>query len=151
MKKFGFFLIVFLIAAALSAQNIGTTLYVSTKTVEVKDSSGFFSRVLGTLALGDTVTVQQNQGKWLVIRSASGLQGWALADAFSTRRILQSGSGVSATEFALAGKGFSSNLENTLRSSGEVDYSRVDAMEGRIVSPEELRAFLREGRLAEGD
>ena len=147
-----FFMVCFVVIAAMpaAAQNSGTTLYVAAKTVEVKDSSGLFARVLGTLALGEAVTLQQNQGKWVIIRGASGLQGWAPADAFSTRRV-SSGSSVSASEFALAGKGFTDDLEKTLRSSGEVNYSRVDAMEKNTVSPEELKAFLREGRLAGGD
>ena len=164
MKKLIFLLIVFLVVSGLEAQSAlgnnavgnnangtGPTLFVTAKTAEVKDSSSFFAKVLGTLALGDSVTVQQNLGKWMFVRSDSGLQGWAPADAFSSRRTLKSGSGVSASEFALAGKGFSSDLENILRSSGEVDYSGVDVMEKRTVSPEDLRLFLKEGRLAEGE
>jgi len=151
MKKLIFLFVIFLAAAALWAQ----TLYVSVKTVDLKASSGFFAGVLGTLALGDTVTVQQTQGKWLVVRSASGLQGWAPADAFSARRSFQSGSGVSATEFALAGKGFNNDLEKILLSTDKptdkIDYSKVDAMERRILSQEEIRSFLREGRLAGGE
>ena len=151
MKNLVFFLMVFAVVMSAGAQSSGTTLYVSAKTVEVKASSGAFARVLGTFVLGEAVTLQQNQGKWVVVRGASGLQGWAPADAFSARRVLSSGSGVSASEFALAGKGFSDDLEKILRSSGEIDYSGVDVMEKRIVSPEELRVFLREGRLAEGE
>ena len=142
---------IFWVAMTAGAQSAGTTLYVAAKTVEVKNSSGFFARVLGTLSLGETVTLQQNQGKWVVIRSTSGLQGWAPADAFSTRRVSQSGAGVSASEFALAGKGFSDDLESLLRSSGELNYSGVDAMESRVISLEELRTFLRDGRLAGGE
>jgi len=138
-------------ANGMNANGTGTTLFVAAKTVQVKNSSGFFSKVLGTLAFGDSVTIQKNLGKWLVVRASSGLQGWAPADAFSSRRTLKSGSGVSASEFALAGKGFTGDLENILRSSGEVDYSGVDIMEKRIVSPQDLRLFLKEGRLAEGE
>jgi len=142
---------IFWVVMSAGAQNTPSTLYVAAKSVEVKSSSGIFGRVLGTLAFGEAVTLQQNQGKWVSVRNASGLQGWAQADAFSTRRMFSSGSGVSASEFALAGKGFSGDLEKILRSSGEVDYSAVDAMEKRNISPEELQAFLREGRLAEGE
>ena len=144
-------LIIISTAIIISAQSAVTTLYVAAKTVDVKASSGPFARVLGTLTLGEAVTLQQNQGKWVVVRSTAGLQGWAPADAFSSRRVLQSGSGVSATEFALAGKGFNNDLEKVLSSSREFDYSGVDAMERRKITPEELRGFLREGRLAEGE
>ena len=151
MKKAIFFLMVLCAVMSAGAQSSGTTLYVAAKSVDVKSSSGFFAGALGTLALGEAVTLQQNQGKWIAVRSASGLQGWALADAFSTRRVLSSGSGVSASEFALAGKGFTGDLEKILRSSGELSYTGVDAMEKRSVSPEDLKAFLKEGRLAEGE
>ena len=149
--RVGFLVIIFLSAMVLSAQSSVNTLYVAVKTVEVKASSGFFAGVLGTLNFGDAVTLQQSQGKWIVIRNASGLQGWAPADAFSARRVLPSGSGVSATEFALAGKGFSSDLEKVLVSSGAHDYSGVDAMEKRTVSAVDLRTFLKEGRLTGGE
>ena len=151
MKKIIFAIIVFGAAIALGAQTAGSTLYVSVRNVDVKSSSGFFADRLGTLSLGDAVTVQQNQGKWLVVRGASGLQGWVPADAFSARRILPAGASVSASEFAMAGKGFTEDLEKIMNASGERDYSAVDAMERRSVSPGELRTFLREGRLSEGD
>jgi len=152
MKTLIFCLMIFWVAITAGAQSFGSTLYVSANTVTVRTSSGFFSSVLGTLGLGEAVTVQQNQGRWLVVRNAAGLQGWAPADAFSTRRrVPQSGSNVTVTEFALAGKGFTSDLEEILRADGELDFSVVDTMERRTISPEELRAFLREGRLAEGN
>ena len=151
MKKPIFCVLVFLAAMALWGQSPGTTVFVAARNVDVKASSGFFARVLGTLGMGDEVIVQQNQGRWLVVRNAAGLQGWAPSDAFSTRRILRSGSGVSTREFAMAGKGFTGDLEEILRSSGEFDFSPVDAMERRVISPEDLLIFLREGRLAEGN
>ncbi|MCL2602348.1 MAG: SH3 domain-containing protein [Treponema sp.] len=140
------------LAVTAVAQNSGTTLYVAVETVTVRSSTGFFSSALGTFRLGEAVTVQQNQGRWLSVRGAGGLQGWAPADAFSARpRAGQAGANVTTAEFALAGKGFSSNLEEMLLSSGPLDFAAVDAMERRAVHLEELRSFLREGRLAEGN
>jgi hypothetical protein len=151
MKKLAFFLIAFFTVAALWSQSPGTALFVAVRSVDVKSGSGFFARTLGTITLGDEVTLQQNQGRWHVIRNASGLQGWALADAFSTRRIVNTGQSVSANEFALAGKGFNNDLEAVLSNSGEFDFTRVDAMERRSIAPEELWAFITEGRLATGE
>lgn len=143
---------VFWAAATVEAQGFGSPLYVAANTVNVRSSSGFFARVLGTLTLGEAVTVQQNQGRWLVVRSATGLQGWAPADAFSTRRrVAQPGSSATVTEFALAGKGFTADLEEIIRAYGELDFSLVYAMEERTICPEELQIFLREGRLADGN
>ena len=144
---------IFLLGLVFStwAQTSGSTLYVAAKTVELKSSTGFFARTLGYINLGDSVIVMQNGGKWLAVRSASGLQGWAPADAFSARLILRSGAEASATEFPLAGKGFTGDLEQIIKTAGAANYSEIDAMEKRAVLPNELRAFLVEGRLAEGD
>jgi len=152
MKKYIFYLVFFLSAMILGAQSSGAAMFVAANTVNLRDSSGFFARVIGTLSLGEEVTVQQNHGRWLVVRNASGLQGWVSADALSTRRrVAQTGSNVSPAEFALAGKGFNSSLEEILRSSGDIDFSMVDAMENRRVSVEMLLAFLEEGRLTKGE
>ena len=151
MKNTIFGLMIFFAAMTAGAQSSGAVLYVAVKSAEVKASSGFFARTLGALALGEEVTVRQNQGRWLVVRNAAGLEGWVQADAFSTRRIVQTGSGVTAAEFALAGKGFSGDLEDILRAAGDFDFSAVDAMEERVIPPQELHAFLTEGRLAEGN
>ena len=143
--------VLFFITSAIWAQSTGDTLYVSSKNVDVKASSGFFGRINGTLSKGDAVTVEQNRGKWLLIRSATGLQGWAASDAFSSRQIINSGYGPSLTEFALAGKGFNDTLEKFIYSPDDPDFSKVDAMENFSIEREELRAFLNEGHLAAGE
>ena len=151
MKKIYICMVIFLAAASLWAQSSGSVIYVAVKSVEVKESSGFFARVIETLALGDTVTLLQNRGRWLVITAASGRQGWAPADAFSSRRIVNSGQTLSTTEFALAGKGFNDDLEKIVAASGELDFSGVDAMEKYTVNREDFRAFLNDGRLSSGE
>jgi len=152
MKKYILYLLFFLSAMTLGAQSFGTTMFVAANNVNLKASSGFFARVIATLTLGEEVTVQQNHGRRLVVRNASGLQGWVSADALSVRRrVPQSGSNITPAEFALAGKGFNSSLEEILRSSGSIDFSMVDAMERRSISPEMLLDFLAEGRLTKGD
>jgi len=152
MKKCILYLLFFLPAITLVAQSSGATMFVSANTVNLRSSSGFFASVVGTLTLGDEVTVQQNHGRWLVVRNASGLQGWVAADALSSRRrVTQTGSNVSPAEFALAGKGFNSSLEEILRTSDNIDFTVVDVMERRNVSQEMLLAFLAEGRLTKGD
>jgi hypothetical protein len=67
----------------------------------------------------------------------------------SVRRILASGSGATASELSLAGKGFSPELEAEYRKGG-LDYSIVDAMENTVIGKEELFEFISEGRLAWG-
>ncbi|MCL2373759.1 MAG: SH3 domain-containing protein [Treponema sp.] len=152
MKKPVFCVVIFSVALIAAAQGMNTPLFVAVNTVNVRNSTGFFAGTVGTLNLGEEVTVQQSRGRWLSVRSASGIGGWAPADAFSARRrVGGAGVNVTATEFALAGKGFTRSLEETLRSAGEFDFSPVDALGDAAVSDQDLLAFLRQGRLAEGD
>ena len=153
MKKTGLFLILFLAAMALNAQSFssGTTVYVAVKSAKVKAATGFFANTLGTLNLGDAATVLLTQGKWLMIRSASGLQGWAAIDAFSNKPRISTGTNAAVTDIALAGKGFNSSLEKLISTGEQADFNSVDAMEKRAVPPEVLRSFLTEGRLATGE
>jgi hypothetical protein len=52
---------------------------------------------------------------------------------------------------AMAGKGFSGEIEQIYREGEKLDYSPVDAMESSTVPEQELYAFLVEGRLATGE
>jgi len=61
-----------------------------------------------------------------------------------------SGAAITASEVALAGKGFSSEIEVEYRKNG-MDFSGVDSMERIIVSGNDLLAFINEGHLAKGE
>jgi uncharacterized protein YgiM (DUF1202 family) len=129
------------------SQNGGTR-YVAVESLAVKHSAGFFSRDLGTLPLGSEVTVTREDGKWIQIR-AGNLSGWVSSSGLSTRRVIAAGSSVTPTEVALAGKGFSTEVEREYRSGG-LDYSMVDFMERLSIPVSELQQFVNEGRLARG-
>ena len=123
--------------------------YVTAQTVSVRESTGFFSRETGRLSMGDEVVLLRETGRWSQIR-AGNLTGWISSSVLSARRIIPSSSGASVTEVALAGKGFSPDIEIEYRSSG-LDYSFVDAMENYDIPMNELLDFINQGRLARGD
>jgi hypothetical protein len=129
------------------------TMYVAVKTAEIKNSTGFFSKTLGALKLGETVTVLRVEGKWMEVRSAGNppLTGWMSAASLSSKRVSSSGRQVASGELALAGKGFSAEVEMVYRQDGRLDYTAIDRMESQKISPEELLRFLNEGRLAGGE
>ncbi|MDR1857918.1 MAG: hypothetical protein LBQ69_00450 [Treponema sp.] len=142
-------------AAVVSAQaSRGGTMYVATKTLNLKSSTGFFASTRGSLDYGAQVTVLQVNGSWVEVRSAakSSVSGWAKTASLTSRRILE-GSTTSATaqEVALAGKGFNQEIENSYRSGGNLNYADVDRTEAQQVGDEELRSFLVEGRLSLGE
>ena len=156
MKKISsiVFLCLFIAGTAFAQVSRGGVLYAAVKTVALKSSTGFFARTNGTLAYGDQVTVLRVNGKWAEVRSAANpaLSGWTASSNLSAKRIVSaSGSGASAKEVALAGKGFNQEIENAYKAKGELNYADVDKTEAISVADEELRQFLAEGRLSLGD
>jgi hypothetical protein len=142
------------LAAQTSAGNgRETTMYVAVKTAELKDSTGFFGKTLVVLNLGDTVTVLRVSGKWMEVRSAGNppQTGWMAAASLSSKRVLSSGRSVSGGELALAGKGFSAEVETVYRREELLDYTAIDRMESQTPPREEVLQFLTEGRLSRGD
>jgi hypothetical protein len=153
MKKILFFLSMAILSfSAAWAQTPGNTMYITVKKADVKTSTGFFAASRGTLELGAGVTVIQIKGKWAEIRSTNPpLSGWVAATALGSQRPRLAGSRLGAGEIAMAGKGFSGEVEQIYRQGEELDYSPVDAMESFSIPDEELRKFLTEGRLAAGE
>jgi hypothetical protein len=140
------------LGGGLAAQALrGKTVYVTVRTAEIKSSTGFFARVNGTLRYGDACTVLQERGNWVELRSNTNqaLQGWIPAASVSTRRVVSSSTSASASadELALAGKGFSEEVERSYREEGDLNYDDIDKMEQPVVSTSELRSFIVEGHL----
>jgi hypothetical protein len=129
-------------------------MYVTAKTIEVKSSTAFFADILGALEYGAPVSVLQEYGKWVQIRSSEQpeLSGWVAAASLTAKRIIPGNStSASANEIALAGKGFNQEVENAYRRNGALNYDAIDAMEAIRIPNRQLFAFLQEGRLARGE
>ena len=143
------------IAAILPEQaRAGGTMWVAVRSLDVKASTGFFAATRSRLPYGTQVSILRINGSWSEIRSAanSSINGWVKTASLSSRRLVEGGAtSATASEVALAGKGFNQEIENTYRESGSYNYNAVDNLEALQVSPEDLRAFLEEGRLRMGE
>jgi len=137
-------------AAQVSA---GKSAWVSVKTLKVKSGTGFFAGTKGTLASGDQVTVLQVKGNNAEVRSSknSSLSGWVPVSSLSARLIVGGASAASSDEVALAGKGFSQEVENAYKAEGELNYADVDKTEAITVADKDLQAFITEGHLKAGE
>jgi hypothetical protein len=150
MKRFFLvFLFGILYCGLIFSQSQGRTMYVTVNSAEVKASTGFFSDTLGTLTLGSTVTAVQEKGKWIEVQSGV-ISGWVAAASLSSKRITGQGHSAAAGEIALAGKGFSSEVEMEYRQNG-LDYSIVDSMERQRIVRQDLYRFITDGRLSLGE
>jgi uncharacterized protein YgiM (DUF1202 family) len=142
------------IAGAAAQTSQGKTMYVATKNAELRSSTGFFAQTVAVLQYGEQVTVIRETSKWMEVRpvTRATLTGWLLANSLTSRRIVAgAAASASADELALAGKGFSAEVENAYKRNAPVNYVEIDAMEAQNVSKEDLLDFLRQGHLKEGD
>jgi len=141
-------------AGALFAQvKSGSSAWVSAKKVDIKSSTGFFAKTMGSLELGAEVMVLQVKGNSAEVRSVanSSLSGWMAVSNLSARKIVSSGTSASATEVALAAKGFNQDVEDAYKTSGDLNYADVDKTEAITVSQDDLYKFVTEGRLNTGE
>jgi hypothetical protein len=147
-------LVILAVPAAFAQVKAGGTLYASAKTVKLKSSTGFFAGTKGTLAYGDQVTVIRVDGKWVEVKSVTNgsVSGWTAAANLTAKRITSANTNsASASEIALAGKGFNQEVENAYKSKGALNYADLDKIEAETVAEEELYRFLADGRLSLGE
>jgi len=149
MRKFAIVLMM-LLSASLAFSQFSQTRYVTVQNAVLKSSSGFFARNIMSLSFGDAVTLISTSGKWSQIR-VGNQTGWVISSYLSTRQVVSSSSSsILSDEVALAGKGFTPEMEIEYKNSG-LDYSIVDQMEQIIVPSDDLQQFINEGRLFTGE
>jgi uncharacterized protein YgiM (DUF1202 family) len=151
MKRFIVIILCLTVAGAAAAQSSGRIRYVAVKSAAVKASAGFFAPVRAYLPEGEEVTILREQNRWVEIQSAGNLNGWVAGASLTVRRVLASGRQFTTREVAMAGKGFSAEIESAYQMEAGLDYSLINHMEARRVSQERLLRFLNEGHLARGD
>ena len=133
----------------LFSQTDASKRYVAVKSTPLKSSTGFFGQDLRTLTQGTEVTFIRDTGKWTEVRSGNQ-SGWVASSSLSSRRVAASGAAITANEVALAGKGFSKEVEAEYKKNG-LSFTVVDSMERISVPGNELLRFINEGRLNRGE
>jgi len=148
-----FLLMLVVVSFAVAQVGPGRTMYVATKTIDLKSSTGMLASTVATLNYGDEVTVKQVNGKFVEITSASNpsLVGWAATSNLSTKKVVTgTASTTTAKEVALAGKGFNQDVENSYSSQGQVNFDDVDKIESISTDENALMRFIEEGHLSPG-
>jgi hypothetical protein len=134
------------------------TLSVQVRDGQLRGTPSFVGNIVGRLSYGDRVTLIREQGDWREVSAQAGPRGWMHASALTTKTIvLKAGTasvqtGATGGEIALAGKGFSEEVEKQYKSQNpQLDFAWVDRAERFQVSPEEIQAFLKQGELSPGE
>lgn len=137
-------------AAALAATT--TLMSVQVRKAEVRDTPSFLGKTVTSLAYGDRVSVEQQNGSWMRVTS-SGQAGWIHASALTSKTIVMKAGDATQTaassgELALAGKGFNSDVEAQFKASHkDINFGPVDRMEKINVPASALLEFAAEGGL----
>jgi hypothetical protein len=144
-------LLVVLVTAGVMAAE---TLKVTVKTTKMRSSPKFYASAVTTLNFGDSIQKIGEQGDWIQGLTTAGLQGWVHGSAveepsFSLTSRRTSGTGTSADEVALAGKGFNEQVEKEYQKTSNLDYTWVDRMSAITVSEKDMEKFFKDGKLGE--
>ena len=144
------------VAVVCVALLLAQTLTVKVQSTYVRKEPKFYSSPLATLTVGESVTQISSQAGWFKVRTSKGIEGWIHSQAVQSGKLTVAAvdrslnTSATADEVALAGKGFNKQVEEAYKSRNkEINFGEVDRMLKLKVSPDELRRFLMEGRLAE--
>lgn len=130
------------------------TMHVQVEKGQVRSQPSYLGKVVTVLPYGYAVQSLGTQGSWTQIQLANGQVGWMADSALTAKgiRIKQTssatGSGASADDLALAGKGFSASIENEFkRQNPTINFAAVNRMENDKASTGEMQAFVTRGGL----
>ncbi len=140
---------------ALAVLLLADTVVVKVQTTSLRKAPKFYSAVVAALKAGDSLTKLADQDGWVQVKTSAGVVGWVHSSAVETKKFSLTSVGgtmktqASASEVALAGKGFNKQVEDSYKAKhASANFAAVDRMLKITVSPAEVEAFIKKGRLA---
>ena len=128
---------------------------VITQQAVIRKDKRFFAPVVATVPYGGVMQALAREGDWLRV-GYRGNQGWIHVSAVDEQKLELSSlmkskaTETSKDEVALAGKGFTPEVEKAFRAKNpQMKYDLVDKIEAYQVSMEEVQMFVRDGWLKE--
>jgi len=143
------------VALLVVAVDAGDSLFIQVRESELRSAPGFLSQIVAELTLGDELTFAAERAGWYQVSLIeTGEAGWVHGGSVRENKettLQLAGEGttrtVSSREIALAGRGFSQNMEGEYGAENDLDFSKVDELEARRVNPQEIVDFVLEGKL----
>lgn len=134
------------------------TMSVQVREAYLRATPSHLGKMVAKTTYSAQVTVLETRGDWKKVSlPGKKAQGWLHGTALTGKIIVLKagqktvGSSVSRGEIALAGKGFSEDVESQYRkSNSNLDYAWIDQMEAMKVSLEQVQEFVSRGRLVSG-
>ena len=144
-------------ASVLAAPERGSTVTVQVMNARLMKTPSFLGASTATLVRGDFLTFQEAQKDWYKVTTKAGKEGWINKVSVVEKKLALSSKpgggtgGVSEDEVALAGRGFSPEVEKEYRKRNpNLDFSHVDNIEKLSVDPEQLSKFAANGKVGGG-
>jgi hypothetical protein len=131
------------------------TVRVITQEAMIRKDKRFFAPIVIRVPYGETIEELERQGDWLRV-SYGGKKGWIHISAVQEQKFqlssfsTEKASEASQEEVALAGKGFTPEVEKAFRDKNpKMRYDLVDQIQYVRIEDAQLQAFIRTGNLKE--
>jgi len=114
---------------------LAKTFTVTVETTYLRKEPKFYAQTVASLKTGDTVEQIGMSDGWIQVKTSDGLEGWIHSSSVAERKFSLTAiaqplkSETSASEVALAAKGFNKQVEESYRGSHpDIDFTWVDKM-----------------------
>jgi len=148
LQAFGTLILVTILLAKVFIVRIQTT--------HLRKEPKFYAQTLTVLKAGESVEQISAQNGWIQVKTPKGLVGWIHTSSVAERKFSLTGlaqplkSEASASEVALAAKGFNEQVEKSYRASHPgVSFAWVDKMLKIKIPSSQMKIFLQKGKLGE--
>ncbi|MGQ9673762.1 MAG: SH3 domain-containing protein [Candidatus Aminicenantales bacterium] len=156
MKKRVFVLASLSLLAIFLGWLLAETLVVKVQSTHLRKNPRFYAQVLQALPAGEKVEKIGSQDGWIQVRTSSGVIGWVHSSAIEVQKFSllaldkSMKTQASASEVALAGKGFNKQVEESYRAKhGELNFAWVDKMIQIKIPAAQVEEFMKKGKLGE--
>lgn len=141
---------------AVSAGAADSLMSIQIKAAQVRATPSFLGKITAALNYGDRVAAIATKDAWVKVRvSARNMEGWLHNSALTSKKIILKPGAADVDQFAgsdelaLAGKGFSNQVEGEFKSRNpQLDYAWINRMEQVVVSQAQMEQFLKDGLLS---
>ena len=126
-------------------------MYVKVEEAVLKESPSFWGKNGASVFYGEEVVILEEKNSWKKVQLVidSSVSGWISESSLTTKKIVASGNRVSASteELALAGKGFTAEIEAEYKKQASLNYDAVDKLETNLISFDRVLDFMAAGKL----
>ncbi len=133
------------------------TLIIKVQTTSLRKSPKFYAPVVQALKAGEKIEkISSQPDGWIQVKTSGGAVGWIHSSAVAVQKFdllamdKSMKTQASASEVALAGKGFNKQVEESYRAKhNDVSFVWVDRMLLIKIAASRVEEFMRNGKLGE--